>query len=274
MSATWSRVWKRDKRRTERLDAAQSFPGSKAAGLRCQLGFPWARAPETRQVPWNCTRCAVQLLKQEEASTTASKYCAPFRKSCRRRGRDVSFEEICSWPLIGFDERSGLTPLPRERDETPTPTAEKGRDTLAHAAPSRLTCCQAIEASSMNANRKSGRSMSVTSQKDTAWSQLRRVQRGHPKLERKSVKTCMGGREAGEGKGREGRGRGEEGEGGGRKGRGRGRERGSVCVCFCVWVWVNGCANVGWVGREEVRGEGVKGKEGKGEVLVVVLTRT
>ena len=112
----WSRVWKRDKRRTERLDAAQSFPGSKAAGLRCQLGFPWARAPETRQVPWNCTRCAVQLLKQEEASTTASKYCAPFKKSCRRRGRDVSFEEICSWPLIGFDERSGLTPPPRERD--------------------------------------------------------------------------------------------------------------------------------------------------------------
>ena len=118
--------------------------------------------------------------------------------------------------------------------------------------------------------------MSVTSQKATAWTQLRRVQRGHPKLERKSVKTRMGGSESWRGKGREGEGRG----GGGQRGTGRERKEGeregkgegpevSVCFCVCVCVCVggvDGCANVEGREREEARGEGgVKGKEGKGE---------
>ena len=96
----------------------------------------------------------------------------------------------------------------------------------------------------MQANRKSGRSVSVTSQKDTPWSQLRRVQRGHPKLEPKSVKTCMGGREVGVGKGREAKGKREKEQGGGNGGEWRGS--GSLCLCLCLCVWVGDwCASVG-----------------------------
>ena len=106
------RVWKRDKRRTVRLDAAQSFPGSKAAGLRCQLDFRGHGHPKRGRCCGSARDVQYSSSNNKRHPQLRQKYCAPFRKSCRRRGRDVSFEQICSWPLIGFDERSGLTPPP------------------------------------------------------------------------------------------------------------------------------------------------------------------